>query len=58
MIRLTRKLLDTPLGRTRVLRDPVLSGLAVLRQPNATNYKVTPEEWRRVQELIGTGATE
>jgi len=54
MIRFVRKLQDQPVGRERVLGDPPLSGLAVLRQPNATNYKVTPEQWQRVQELIGS----
>jgi len=54
MIRFVRKLQDQPVGRERVLGDPLLSGLAVLRQPNATNYKVTPEQWQRVQELIGS----
>jgi len=31
--------------------DSALQDLAVIRQPNATNYKVTPEQWQRVYEL-------
>lgn len=51
MIRFTHKLLETPLLRGNLKQDSVLQSLSVIRQPNATNYKITPEEWQRVEEL-------
>jgi predicted RNA-binding protein with PUA-like domain len=50
-IRFTDKLLDRPLLRSELKQDPVLGTLIVIRQPNGTNFKVSPEEWRRVYEL-------
>ena len=50
-IRFTDKLLDRPLLRSDLKQDPVLQSLSVLRQPNATNFKVTAAEWQRVYEL-------
>ena len=50
-IRFTSKLLEKPLLRENLKQDPVLKNLIVIRQPNATNYKVTQEEWQRVHEL-------
>lgn len=50
-IRFTNKLLDQPLLRSELKQDSVLKSLTVLRQPNATNFKVTAEEWQRVYEL-------
>ena len=51
LIRFTSKLLDKPLLRSQLSQDPVLKTLMVMRQPNATNFKVTPEEWQRVFEV-------
>lgn len=50
-IRFTDKLLETPLLRSNLINDPVLKSLIVIRQPNSTNFKVTPDEWKRVYEL-------
>ena len=50
IIRFTKKLLDAPLLRETLKQDPILKSLSVIRQPNATNYKVTPQEWQRVEE--------
>lgn len=52
MIRFTSKLLERPLLKTKLLQDPVLKNLLVIRAPNATNFKVTPEQWQRVRELL------
>lgn len=52
MIRFTSKLLERPLLKTNLLQDPLLKNLLVIRAPNATNFKVTPEEWQRVRELL------
>ena len=50
-LRFTDKLLERPLLRSDLKQDPVLKSLTVLRQPNATNFKVTAAEWQRVYEL-------
>lgn len=52
MIRFTNKLLEHPLLKTNLLQDPVLKNLLVIRAPSATNFKVSPEEWQRVHELL------
>ena len=52
-IRFTTKLLEKPLLRDSLKQDAVLKSLGVIRVPNGTNYKVTPEEWQRVHELKG-----
>lgn len=51
-IRFTSKLLERPLLKTNLLQDPSLKNLLVIRAPNATNFKVTPEQWQRVRELL------
>ncbi|MEH2029219.1 MAG: EVE domain-containing protein [Nostoc sp.] len=50
-IRFTSKLLEKPLLRENLKQDPVLKKISVIRQPNATNYKITQQEWQRVHEL-------
>jgi predicted RNA-binding protein with PUA-like domain len=50
-LRFTDKLLDRPLLRSELKQDPVLKSLIVLRQPNATNFKVMAAEWQRVYEF-------
>ncbi|MFL9458476.1 MULTISPECIES: EVE domain-containing protein [Nostocales] len=52
MIRFTHKLLKQPLLKSNLLQDPILETLLVIRAPNSTNFKVSPQEWQRVQELI------
>jgi hypothetical protein len=52
-IRFTSKLLEKPLLREHLKQDPVLKNLMVIRQPNATNYKITQQEWQHVHELKG-----
>ncbi|NJM00250.1 MAG: EVE domain-containing protein [Synechococcaceae cyanobacterium SM2_3_2] len=51
VIRFTEKLLVNPLLRSELTKDPVLKSLLVIRAPNATNFKVINEEWKRVLEL-------
>lgn len=51
-IRFINKLLNSPLLKTILLKDPLLKNLLVIRAPNATNFKVTPEEWQQVHELL------
>jgi predicted RNA-binding protein with PUA-like domain len=52
-IRLIRKLLGQPLRRFELKYDRTLQNLLVIRAPNSTNFKVTPEEWARVYQLKG-----
>jgi predicted RNA-binding protein with PUA-like domain len=54
-IRFTDKLLEHPLLRSVLSQDPILKSLLVIRQPNATNFKVTSEQWKRVYELKNQG---
>lgn len=51
-IRFTRKLLKNPLMRSDIKKDPSFQRFGVIRYPNATNYRVRPEEWQRVHELL------
>jgi hypothetical protein len=51
-IQFTRKLLDQPLLKVDLRHDPVLCNLAVIRAPHNTNFRVTLQEWQRVQELL------
>lgn len=51
-IRFTHKLLEKPLLKEQLKADSVLQDLAVIRQPNGTNYKVTPKQWQRVYEFL------
>lgn len=50
-IRFTRKLLNEPILRQDAMKDPILNNLLVIRAPSATNFKVTPEQWQRIQQL-------
>jgi predicted RNA-binding protein with PUA-like domain len=52
LIRFTNKLLEKPLLRENLKQDHILKSLTVIRQPSNTNYKVTPQEWQRVQEIV------
>jgi predicted RNA-binding protein with PUA-like domain len=52
IIEFTSKLLDKPLLKTDLLKDPILNNLLVIRAPNSTNFKITAEQWKRVQELL------
>ena len=48
---LTAFVLEKPLLWENLRQDPVLKTFAVIRQLNATNYKITQHEWQRVHEL-------
>src|SRR5207237_1331423 len=50
-LRYTRYL-TTPILRTTLLDHPILSGLAVIRAPQGTNFKLTESEWQALQELL------
>ena len=54
--RLDRILLDQPLLRKDLVDHPVLKDLSVIRQPAATNFPVTQEQWLALQSLLEPGA--
>ena len=54
LIRLTTKLLDHPLLRKDLKQDSILKDLSVIRAPRGSLFKVTPEQWNRVYELINS----
>jgi hypothetical protein len=41
---------DTILA-SKIQDDPILRELRILKQPQGTNYPVTPEQWQRITEL-------
>jgi MoxR-like ATPase len=46
------QILDRPITKTALLAHPVLKDLSVIRGPMGTNFKITPEQWQALQELI------
>jgi 5-methylcytosine-specific restriction protein B len=48
------RFIDPLISRERCLEHPVLRGLEVLRFPQATNYRMTREQWDAVMELLST----
>jgi hypothetical protein len=44
-------MIEKPILRAYLKQYPLLQSLGVICQPNCTNYKVTPEQWKRVHEL-------
>ena len=51
-IRFVRRMVDRPILRSDLLEDPVLKTLMVIRVPNRTNFRVTSEQWQRLQQLL------
>ena len=52
-LRFLRKLLGQPLLKHELKQDPILKALLVIKAPNSTNFKVSPEQWERVHQLKG-----
>ncbi len=50
-------ILEQPITREVVKAHPILRNLEVLRWTNATNYRITEEEWAAIQALLN-GETE
>ncbi|MEH2257491.1 hypothetical protein [Nostoc sp.] len=48
---LTAFVLEKPILWENLRQDPVLKTFAVIRQANATNYKIRQQEWQPVHEL-------
>jgi predicted RNA-binding protein with PUA-like domain len=51
-MRIIQRLLDTPITKETILQTKGLENLRILRQPQGTNFRVTPEEWHIIQMLI------
>lgn len=45
-------ILPAPLSKKHLLGDPVLSTLQVIRSPQGTNFKVSPEQWQALEPLL------
>lgn len=52
-IRLTTKLLQDPLLRKELKEDPILRDLSIIKIKHGSVFKVTLEQWKRVNELAG-----
>lgn len=52
VVRYLRMIIDGPLLEDRCRDDPILSDMEVLKQPQATNFRLTEGQWKRVLELI------
>ena len=46
-------ILDEPIPRDLIKQHPILGNMRVIKQPQGTNYRVTPEEWAEIQDLLG-----
>ena len=44
-------LLKEPVLRKILVKDSVLKGLSVIKQPRGGNFKVTPEQWNKLKRL-------
>jgi predicted RNA-binding protein with PUA-like domain len=52
-IRLLRKLIGQPLRRHELKQDLILKDLLVIRAPNSTNFKITPQQWEKIYRFKG-----
>lgn len=50
------RILEDPLDKEELVADPVLSSLSVIRAPQGTNFRVTTEQWARLQQLLDVAA--
>ncbi len=51
-INITNNFVNEPLARDEIKQDAILAQLEVLRFANATNYRITPEQAARIDELL------
>lgn len=52
VLAIERRFLGNPVLKTRIASVPGLRDLMILRQPNGTNFRVTPDEWAALQPLL------
>ncbi|MCT7953144.1 EVE domain-containing protein, partial [Ancylothrix sp. C2] len=52
VVTFTKKLLNTTLLRENLQQYSILDSLSVAGHPNPTKYKVIPQEWQKLHEII------
>lgn len=52
IIKYLKVIIDRPLLEDECSKDPILSDMAVLKQPQGTNFPLTKKEWNRILELM------
>ena len=52
IIKYLKLIIDRPLLEDACNKDPILSDMAVLKQPQGTNFPLTKKQWNRILELI------
>jgi hypothetical protein len=45
-------MLHAPLTKEIIIKENGLSNMSIFRKPQGTNFRVTPEEWFKIKELI------
>lgn len=55
--RLDRSLLEHPVRRRDIIKNPVLRDLQIIKQPQGTNYKVTSQQWEMLRALMDSSWT-
>jgi len=45
-------ILQQPIVRKSFLDHPLLAKMQIIKQPQGTNFKVSPEEWKAISELL------
>ena len=51
-IKYLKVIIDRPLLEGKCRKDPILSDMEILKQPQGTNFWLTKEQWNRIIELI------
>ncbi len=51
-MRIIKNLLHSPLTKGTILKTQGLQAMAILRQPQGTNFRVTTEEWNIIKTMI------
>jgi len=52
IIKYLKVIIDRPLLEDECSKDPILSDMPVLKQPQGTNFPLTKEQWNRILELL------
>ncbi len=51
-MKIIKNMLHSPLTKETIINENGLSSMSVFRQPQGTNFRVTPEEWFKIKALI------
>jgi RNA polymerase sigma factor (sigma-70 family) len=55
LVKFTSKLLRNPFLRKNLIQDNILKKISIIASPQGTNFKVTEEQWQRINELRQSG---